>query len=258
MRWASERRWQLRCGVTPGRIQLGLDEKETRGKVGSSQVGISEVGPDQVGHPQVSASQVSPNEVCPSQVGSSQVSAFEFGPDQVGSSVVLLVPDFGSHKFARAQQQGIDISSVRCHVQCHESIGAVVREAFGLREREAELTVERAGRLQRQRFGQIPEQLMEVPHDREDLEHLPGGLRGPPPVLSTEGDLGDLLPGAEAVVHGATPKALLSEACVNAAAEVRLQIGTGLPGVFRDREVSRGGEGRSDTTQGEATLAFSA
>lgn len=113
-------------------------------------------------------------------------------------------------------------------------------ETFGLIERDPELTVERAGRLQRQRFGQIPEQLMELPHDREHLEHPLRGSRGPPPVLSAEGDLGDLLPRAEAVVNGATRKAPLPKALVNGAAEVRLQIGTGLPGVFVDREVCRG------------------
>lgn len=127
-----------------------------------------------------------------------------------------------------------------CHVEFQESIGAALSEAVGLLQREAELTVERTGRLQRQRFGQIPEQLMEVPHDRKHLEHLFGGSRGLPPVLSAEGDLADLLPRAEAVVDGATLKTLLPEACVNAAAEVRLQIGTGLPGVLFDREVCRG------------------
>ena len=130
--------------------------------------------------------------------------------------------------------------SVRCHVQFHERFGTVVSEVFGLVEREAELPVERAGRLQRQRFGQIPEQLMELPHDREHLEHLLCGSRGPPPVLSAEGDLGNLLPRAEAVVNGATRKAQLPEACVDASAEVRLQIGTGVPGVFVNREVCRG------------------
>ena len=81
---------------------------------------------------------------------------------------------------------------------------------------------------------------MKVAHDREHREHLLCGSRSLPPVLSAEGDLGDLLSRAEAVVHGATPKALLSEACVNAAAEVRLQMRTSLPGVFIDREVDRG------------------
>lgn len=78
---------------------------------------------------------------------------------------------------------------------------------------------------------------MEVPHDWKDLKHLSGRLGVLPPVSSSEGDLGNLLSRAEAVVDDATSKALLPEASVNAAAKVRLQIGTGLPGVFRDREV---------------------
>jgi hypothetical protein len=241
MRWTGERQRHPRFGIALRRIQLGLDQKDTLGEIGTSQVGISQVGPGKVGPSQVSPSQVSSNEICPSQVSPSQIGTFEFGPDEVGSSVVLLlVLDFGSHERTRAQQQSIDGSSVCCHVQFHKSIGVVVSEAFGLREREAELTVERAGRVQRQRFGEIPEQLMEVPHDREHLEHLLCCSRGPPPVLSPEGDLGDLLSRAKAVVSGATPKALLPEACVNAAAEVRLQMRTSLPGVFIDREVCRG------------------
>ncbi len=93
MRWVSERRRQLRFGIALRRIQLGLDEKDTLGEVGPSEVGISEVGPDKISHSQVGPSEVSSNEVCPSQVGSSQVGTFEFGPDEVGSSVVLLVLD---------------------------------------------------------------------------------------------------------------------------------------------------------------------
>lgn len=98
---------------------------------------------------------------------------------------------------------------------------------------------------------------MEGPHDWKHLEHLLCRCRGLPPVSSCEGDLGNLLPCAEAVVDGATPKALLPEAGVNAAAEVLLQMGTSLAGVFRDREVCRDGERRRNTTQGEASLAVS-
>lgn len=126
------------------------------------------------------------------------------------------------------------------HVQFHEVVGAVVSEAFGFLQREVDFTMERAGRLQRQGFGEIPEQFMKVAHDREHREHLLCGTRGVPPVLSAEGDLGDLLSRAEAVVNGATAKALLPEACVNAAAEVRLQMRTSLSGVFGEREVGRG------------------
>ena len=146
MPWVSERRRQLCFGIALRRIQLGLDEKDTPGKVGTSEVGISEVGPDKIGHSQVSSSEVSSNEVCPSQVGPSEASTFESGPDKVGTSeILLLVPDFGSYEFARAQQQDINILSVCCHIQSQESIGAVVREAFGLRERQTDLIVERVG-----------------------------------------------------------------------------------------------------------------
>ena len=146
MCWTSERRLHLRFGIALRRIQLGLDKKDTLGEIGSSEVSISEVGSGKIGHSQVSSSEVSSNEVCPSQVGSGEVGSFEFGPGEVGSSIVLLVPDWSSHEFARVQQQSIDVSSVCCHVQFHESSGAVVSEAFGLREREAEFTVERASR----------------------------------------------------------------------------------------------------------------
>lgn len=63
---------------------------------------------------------------------------------------------------------------------------------------------------------------MEGPHDWKHLEHLLCRLRGLPPVSSSEGDLGNLLPRAEAVIDGTPPKTLLPETCVNAAAEVRL------------------------------------
>jgi hypothetical protein len=80
---------------------------------------------------------------------------------------------------------------------------------------------------------------MELPHDREHLEHLHGHSRRAAPVLSAESNLRDLLPCAEAVIRGATREALLPQAVVNAAAEVRLQMRTGLPGGLVDGEISR-------------------
>ncbi len=41
MRWASKRWWQFRFGIALRRIQLGLDEKDTLGEVGPSEVGIT-------------------------------------------------------------------------------------------------------------------------------------------------------------------------------------------------------------------------
>ena len=73
--------------------------------------------------------------------------------------------------------------------------------------------------------------------------------------MPAEGDLGDLLPGAEAVVDRATGQALLPQAIVNGAAEVRSQVRAGLPGVLVDREVRRGGERGHDAVQPEAARA---
>jgi len=134
-----------------------------------------------------------------------------------------------------------------CDVQFQEGIGALTGMPFGRPQRTTELTFQRVGRWQHQRLAEIPEQLVEVPHNRVHLEHLLGALCDLPPVLPTEGDLGDLMTCAEAVVDGATPKALLPQAVVNTAAEVRLQVGTGLSGGFVDREVCRGQDGRRDT-----------
>jgi hypothetical protein len=66
-------------------------------------------------------------------------------------------------------------------------------------------------------------------------------VRGaPPPVLPAKGDLGRLLPCAEAVVNGATRKALLPDALVDSATEIRSQMEAWLFGVFVNREVGRG------------------
>ena len=146
MLWANERRRQLRVAIAFRCIHLGLDEKKTAGEVGSSQIGVSEVGADQIGQSQVGLSEVSSNQICPSQVSTSEVGSFEFSPDQIGSSqILLLVSDFGSHEFAHAQQQDIDVSLMRRHIQSQKSIRALVRKTFGLRKREAEFIVERMG-----------------------------------------------------------------------------------------------------------------
>src|SRR5665647_3680683 len=97
------------------------------------------------------------------------------------------------------------------HVQLDEGIRAQVAEMFGLVPGKGELTVYRAGRLQRPRLADVPQELMQVPHDGEHLKHLRCAFRCPPPVLTAESDLGDLLPCAETVVDRAAPKALLPQ-----------------------------------------------
>src|SRR5690348_11861381 len=96
---------------------------------------------------------------------------------------------------------------------------------------------------------------MQRAHDREDAEHLRGGVRSLTPVLAVKRDLRNLLSRAKAVVDGTATESLLSELRVNAAAVVRLQIGTRLPSTLVDREIRRDGEGRRDTAQREAARA---
>lgn len=90
---------------------------------------------------------------------------------------------------------------------------------------------------------------MERPHDREYLEHLLRSVWRLTPVPSGKSNLRDFLSRAKAVVDGAATESLLPELRVNAAAEVRLEIGARLPGSLRDREVHRNGKGRRYTAQ---------
>jgi hypothetical protein len=241
MRWASKPGRQLCAGIAACPAELRSGEKNTVAEVGTSEIGTPEVSPDEIGHSQIGIPEVSSDEVRPSQVGAPEIGSSEIGPDEIGSSAVdLVAPGFPSHEFAGAQQQGIDVSSMCCHIYFHDRIGTAVSETFGLVERDTELTVNRAGRLQRQRFDQIPEQLVELSHDRENLEHLLRGMRGTPPVLPGENDLGDLLPCTEAVISGATRKTPSSKIIVNAAVEIRLQMRTGLSSAFVDCKIRRG------------------
>src|SRR6266536_1051714 len=251
-----QRGWQPGAGTAPGRVELGLDQKQAPGEVGTAKLGTPEVGAGEVGHAQVGALQVGTDEQRATEVGAAQVGSPEVLSDEVGAPAVdRLGPEAGPHQLARAEQQRIDGSPVCRHVQLQERVGRQLGEAFGLLQGAAELAVERAGRLQAQRLGQVPEQLVELPHDRERLEHPRRGVRGTPPVLPAEGDLGDLLAGAEAVVGGAAWEAPLPETLMDAAAEVGLQVRTGLPGGLVDGEIRRGGEGRRDTAQPEAAFA---
>jgi hypothetical protein len=158
MRRARKRGRQLCAGIAAGRAQLRSGEKNTVPEVGTSQISAPEVSSDEISHSQISAPEVSSNEVCPSQVGCpeigvSEVGPYEIGPYEIGTWVVdLVTPSFASHEFAGAQQQGTDISPVCSHVQSHDHIGPAASEMCGLLERNAELTVQCAGRLPRQRF----------------------------------------------------------------------------------------------------------
>jgi hypothetical protein len=105
MRWAHERRWQLRIEITLCRVKLGLEEKDAAGEIGTAEVSASEVSPEEVGHSHVSTSQVSSDQVRASQVGGSEVRAAKVLAGEVGSFAVnRAAPDPGSHYLARTKQ----------------------------------------------------------------------------------------------------------------------------------------------------------
>lgn len=97
---------------------------------------------------------------------------------------------------------------------------------------------------------------MKLPHDRKHLEHELRGLRGSTPVSSAERYLRYLLTGAEAVINRAAPKTPLSQAVVDTAAVIGLQIRTGAPGILIDCEVSRCCIRQRNAAQAEAVLAI--
>jgi hypothetical protein len=217
-----------------------LGEEQAPGEVGAPDVGASEIGSGEIGQAQVGAPEVGADEARAPEAGAGQPGAVQVGADEVGSLVVrFLARHLGPYKFAGAEQQRIDLFPVPCGVQPEQSVSGAARHGFGRFEREAQLAMNGLRRLQGQRRGHVPQQLMKLPHHREHLMHLRRGLRVLAPVPSGEGDLGHLLARPEAVIRGATGKAFLSEIVVNAAPKVRLEMGTGMPRRLVDREIGR-------------------
>ncbi|GGD58455.1 hypothetical protein GCM10010911_15310 [Paenibacillus nasutitermitis] len=162
-----------------------------------------------------------------------------------------------SHKLTGPLKESIDNRTVGWNIQLHDGIGIEVSEALRLSERVAKLNLDRQCRPVSQRFVQVPEHLMKLPHDWKNLKHLFGGPWGLLPVGSGECILGNFLSGAEAVIDRASPHTPLPEAVVNPAPEVRLQAWASLAGSLVHREVCRSREGQGNTTQSETFLAIS-
>ncbi|GHJ53825.1 hypothetical protein Nm8I071_31320 [Nonomuraea sp. TT08I-71] len=164
----------------------------------------------------------------------------------------------GPRLLAGPGQQPVDPVPLRVDVDGEQFLRGAVGEPSGLGEGGGQLVPQRAGRGQRQRLGQIPEQLVQGSHDGEGVEHPPGGRRVGPPVAPAEGALRDVLAGAEAVEDGAAGEAALPQVPVDAAAGVGAQVRAGLTGGLVEREVGGGGERRRDAADPEAARAVGA
>jgi hypothetical protein len=190
------------------------------------------------------------------KIGCPQVGPFEVCAYQVSAMVAPLAAGKGStHQFAGLLQQWVDAGAKRRHVGVHESIWTAAGEPVNPDQRVAELVVDRASGRHAQRFGQVPEQLVQLPHDGEYREHLCGGMGCFSPVAPAEGDLGDLLPCTEAVKDCAARKPPVTQKRVDATAEVRSQVQARLPGLLVDREVRRRSERQRNAAQSEAACA---
>jgi len=137
----------------------------------------------------------------------------------------------------------------RIQIQAGQFTGTAVGAAGDLGGRGGQRVMHRRGRRQCLRLGQVPQQLVQRPHDREGGEHLAREGRRLPPVLPAERALDDVLPGPEAVVAGAAGKPARPELIVNGTAEARVQVRAGLAGSLVDGEVGGRGEPRRDAAQ---------
>jgi hypothetical protein len=161
----------------------------------------------------------------------------------------------GAGPLAGLGEQRVDPIPVGVDVEGEQFLRGAVGESSRLRQCPSEVVAQRTGRGQGQRLGQIPEQFVQRAHHRERVEHPARGRRVGPPVPPAEGDLGDLLAGAEAVEHRTAGEATLAQVAMDAAAGVRPQVRAGLPGGLVEGEVGGGGEGRRDAADAEAARA---
>jgi hypothetical protein len=256
MRWAPEHRRQPGHEVSFCGVDLRLGEEDSVGQTAAAQVSVAEICTTQIGQPKVGIPQIRRDQVGPMKIGCPQVGPFEVCPYQVSATVAPLVAgNCRPHQLAGLLQQWVDAGAKRRHVDAYERIWTTAGEPVNPDQRVTELVVDRACRWHAQRFGQVPEQLVQLPHDREYREHLCGGRGYFSPVAPAEGDLGDLLPCTEAVKDCAARKPPVTQKRVDATAEVRSQVQTRLPGLLVDREVRRRSERQRNAAQSEAACA---
>ena len=253
---AGQRRRDRRRRVPGACVELGLSEEDAPVELGCAQIGGPQISPQQISLVQVRASKVGPEQVGPVKADAAQVRALELGPDQVDAAAIgSAVTDLGAHRLADPFQQRADLPPVCGGVEENEFVRTSAGEAFALPLSSLKLVVQLTGWLERQGFGQLPQQLMELSHHGEDREHRRRARRVLSPVAPTESHLNDLLASTKAVEHSTAGKTPFAEVVVDAAAEVRAQVRARLSRRLVDREVGRRRENRRDATQPRAAAA---
>ncbi len=141
-------------------------------------VRIAEVGAGEVGQREVGAAQVGGDQVCAPQVGAAEVHGAQVGPDEVRPSPIeRRARGGGAREPARAPQQGVDRLPVGRHVERLQRCSVATGEAVGLVAGRSKLGMERTRRRELECLGQVPEQLVELAHDRKGV-NSPGAMSG--------------------------------------------------------------------------------
>ena len=137
----------------------------------------------------------------------------------------------------------------RRDVDNHQALGGQLREGLDAVPDRAQLRMQWSGGCQPQGLVQVPQELVELAHDRERVEHRAGRPGRRPPVDACERHLRQAPPGPEAVVGHTARHALVTEPGVDRASEARCQVRARLSGRLVDGEVRRPGKGERDAAQ---------
>jgi hypothetical protein len=206
---------------------------------------------------QVGTTKIRADQIGASQAGAAQIRASKAGLDEVRPPMVGdRMPQRCAHEVADAPEQRADLEPIAGRVEARELISSGLSVAFGPIAGIVDVETKYAPRHQGLCLGQVPEQLVELTHDGEYVEHRRRSLRIASPVLPTEGHLGDLLTGAKAVEHDAALETSRSELLVDAATGVWQQIQAGSSGRLIDGEVGRRCKRRRNTAQPNAPTAI--
>ena len=198
---------------------------------------------------------VGPALVCPASVGPALVRPALVGRARSGTPRGRSFGDLGPDQLAGLAQQRVHPVPQPGHFDRAQLVRPGVAQPPQLLPGQAQLGPQRVGGGQRECLGQVPEQLVHLPHHRERGEHRFGQLRRAPPVAAAERVLRDGLTGPEAVEDGAAGEAAPAQVVVDAATEVVAQVGAGPAGRLVDGEVGGRGEGRRNTAQPDTAAA---
>ena len=107
-------------------------------------------------------------------------------------------------------------------------------------------------------FGQVPEHLVQLPHDLERGEHVLPGVRGVAPADSCEQLLGHGLAGPEAVENRAAAESAGPQPVMDGAGKVLVQVRAGGGGGLVDGKIGGPGEAEGGAAQRKAVAAVRA